>query len=52
MLNKLELDIIISSANKIKNGKPIEHYPINIVKGKSLKDLYLAGYIYKKILSE
>ena len=36
--------------NKIKNNEPTPHYPVNIVKGKSIQDLFQAAYIYRSVL--
>ena len=41
---------ITSIANKIKNNEPTPHYPVIIVKGKSIYDLYQAARIYRSIL--
>ena len=50
-MNDFEKQIVIYTANKIKNNEPTPHYYPNIIVGKSLGDLFEAGYIYKKILS-
>ena len=50
-MNDIEKNIVIITANKIKNNESITHKPIERIIGKSYKDLFEAGYIYHQILS-
>ena len=50
-MTETERKIVIETAKKIKNNEYITPSPVNIIKGKSIKDLFEAGLIYRTILS-
>lgn len=46
-----DINRVVSTANSIKQGKPLHLNPVNTVVGRPMSDLIKAGYIYRKILN-